>query len=148
MSTEEAASSEHPSPYLKPSWFVRRVMNPLALRFGSPWLLSVRGRRSGVVRQTPVNLLEFEDESYLVAPRGETEWVRNVRAAGVVELRRGSKLRVASAVEVPVDQRGPIIRAYRARWDRAVRKQFDALPDDAAHPVFHLTPVGGDAPQA
>jgi deazaflavin-dependent oxidoreductase (nitroreductase family) len=120
-------------------------MNPLALRFGSPWLLVVPGRHSGTPRRTPVNLLELSGESYLVAPRGETGWVRNVRAAGVVELRRGGDQRVARAIEVPVEQRRPVIEAYRARWDRAVRRQFEALPDDAQHPVFRLAPLDDEA---
>ena len=75
--------------YRKPGWFTNNVFNPvirfLTRRGVSIWgsrVLEVRGRTSGEPRRTPVNLLTFEDRQYLVSPRGETQWVRNARAAG------------------------------------------------------------------
>ena len=75
--------------YREPGWFTGHVFNPaiafLTRRGISIWgsrVLEVRGRTSGEPRRTPVNLLTFEDRHYLVAPRGETQWVRNARAAG------------------------------------------------------------------
>ena len=72
--------------YRRPGWFTRNVFNPrvaVATRAGlSIWgsrILQVRGRTSGQVRETPVNLLTFDGQRYLVAPRGVTEWVRNLR---------------------------------------------------------------------
>jgi deazaflavin-dependent oxidoreductase (nitroreductase family) len=63
-------------------------------------VLAVRGRKSGAWRTVPVNLLVHEGERYLVAPRGETEWVRNIRAAGGGELRLGSKREPIAIIEL------------------------------------------------
>ena len=68
--------------YLKPSWLISRVANPLLMRFGIVPTLKVRGRKTGHWRSVPVNVLEVDGQRYLVAPRGETDWVRNLRAAG------------------------------------------------------------------
>ena len=79
--------------------------------FGSR-VLVVRGRKSGEPRSTPVNLLELDGERYLVAPRGNTQWVRNARAAGVAELRLGQRAEAVELVELPADQRVPVLRVY------------------------------------
>ena len=83
------AGTPSPSRYLRPGWFTRRVFNPLIAgltRAGlSVWgsrELRVRGRTSGEWRATPVNLLTVGTDRYLVAPRGETQWARNLRVAG------------------------------------------------------------------
>ena len=82
--------------YNKPGWFTRNIFNgivALATRLGlSVWgsrILQVRGRKTGQVRETPVNLLTHQGETYLVAPRGITQWVRNLRVAGEGTLRLG-----------------------------------------------------------
>src|SRR5262249_60300122 len=69
-------------------------------------VLYVRGRKSGEWRSTPVNLLTFEGQRYLVAPRGHTQWVRNVRAAGSGELRVGRRADAFTATEL-ADERNP-----------------------------------------
>jgi len=74
-------------PYLKPGWFTSRVLNPLLMRVGIIPTLAVRGRTSGEWRTVPVNVLELDGRRYLVAPRGDTQWVRNLRATGRGELR-------------------------------------------------------------
>src|SRR6266480_6759041 len=93
--------------YRKPGWFTNHVFNPTVqglTRMGvSVWgsrILRVRGRSSGEWRSQPVNLLTFEGKRYLVAPRGLTQWVRNIRVSGEGELLLGSKAERFRAVEI------------------------------------------------
>jgi hypothetical protein len=122
--------------YRKPPWFVRNIFNPLAMKFGigGSKALAVRGRRSGQVYRVPVIVLDHEGVRYLVSPRGETHWVRNLRVAGEADV--GSEH--VRATEVPVAERGPILDAYRKLAGRAVTSHFEALPDPADHPVFRI----------
>ena len=130
--------SRRPSQYLKPGWFIQKVMNPIIMRTGVTPTLAVPGRRSGEWRTVPVNVLEYNGARYLVAPRGNTEWVRNLRAAGTGEIRRRGKTDRFRATEVPDAEKPPLIQAYLERWGSQVKSQFDALPDPADHPVFRL----------
>jgi deazaflavin-dependent oxidoreductase (nitroreductase family) len=93
--------------YLKPPFLLRRVINPIAAKLGMATILAVRGRSSGTWRTTPVNVLELDGVSYLVASWGETQWARNLRAAGGGELRRGRSALVLLAFEVVLDRRMP-----------------------------------------
>jgi deazaflavin-dependent oxidoreductase (nitroreductase family) len=129
---------ERERPYLRPSWLVSRVINPILMRLRLVPALVVRGRRTGQWRRVPVNVLELGDTRYLVAPRGTTEWVRNLRAAGEGRLQRGSHIETFRATEVPDEEKPPIIEAYLQRWGGQVRSQFEALPDPADHPVFRI----------
>ena len=126
--------------YLKPGWLVSRVINPLLMRSGAVPTLRVRGSKTGHWRSVPVNILELDGERYLVAPRGETDWVRNLRAAGGGQLQHGGRTESFTAVEVPDTEKSRVIEAYLARWERQVRSQFKALPDPAYHPVFQISP--------
>jgi deazaflavin-dependent oxidoreductase (nitroreductase family) len=145
--------------YKEPDWFTRNVFNRLIAgltRAGvSVWgsrVLEVQGRRSGLPRRVPVNLLSFEGASYLVAPRGETEWVRNARAAdGRVILIRGRRRQAFAAVELADEAKPKLLRAYLARWKFEVGMFFEGVgpkssDDELAaiagrHPVFRLEPV-------
>jgi deazaflavin-dependent oxidoreductase (nitroreductase family) len=128
--------------YLRPGFFVRRIANPLATLFGAATTLAVRGRRSGEWRTVPVQVLDVDGNRYLVGVRGETEWVRNMRAAGGGELRRRGKAEPVRATEVlDPDERARIVSAYRDRWGRQLKAQFDKLPDPADHPVFRIEPA-------
>ena len=129
--------------YLKPGLLVERVLNPLAMRFGLATTLAVRGRKTGAWRTVPVNVLELGEARYLVAPRGETQWVRNLRTARDGELRRRSRVERFRAVELADDAKPPIIQAYLERWASQVKSQFERLPDPADHPVFRIEPVEG-----
>ena len=137
--------------YLKPGALVR-VMNGFIGRMAAfgigpsrTVLLEVRGRRSGELRTVVVNTLDHEGQRYLVAPRGETEWVRNARAAkGDVSFRRGGREKVRLE-ELPVDQRATVIKAYLAENAMATKSSFGVEPDAAIeeferiapnHPVF------------
>src|SRR5215470_13215927 len=104
-----------------------------ALRFGlappGAYLLTVRGRRSGRQYSTPVALIEGGDGRFLVAPYGETGWVRNARAAGEVTLTRGRRRERLRLHELPPEQAGPVLRRY-VQKNRIVRPYFDARHDD------------------
>jgi deazaflavin-dependent oxidoreductase (nitroreductase family) len=115
-------------------------------------VLTVAGRRSGLPRSTPVNLLTHDGERYLVAPRGRTEWVRNVRAAdGAAELALGRRVEQVTLVEVPVADRTPVIRAYVDAWYWEVGRFVEGLTRDSSDaeilavapgmPVFRITPA-------
>ena len=127
--------------YLRPGFFIRRIANPLASVFGAATTLAVRGRQSGDWKTVPVNVLEVDGGRYLMAVRGETEWVRNLRAAGAGELRRRRKVEPFRATEVvDADERARIVGAYLDRYGRQVKAQFERLPDPADHPVFRIEP--------
>lgn len=142
--------------YVQPGWFTRRVFNGLVgwlTRLGvSVWgsrVLEVTGRKSGLPRRNPVNLLHFDGADYLVAPRGETEWVRNVRAAdGRLALLLGRRREERTATEVTGDDRIPVLRSYLKRWKMEVGVFFDGVSAGSSdaelaaeadkHPVFRL----------
>lgn len=141
--------------YVQPDAFTRRVFNPLVAgltRLGiSVWgsrVLEVRGRRSGQVRTNPVNVLTVDGARYLVAPRGTTEWVRNVRVAGTCRLRVGRRVEQVSVAELGDDAKPEILRAYLQRWKWEVGQFFDGVGPDATdaqllaiadgYPVFAL----------
>ena len=127
--------------YLRPGRFISRLLNPLLVRLGLVPTLAVRGRRSRRWRTVPVNVLDLVGARYLIAPRGETDWVRNLRAAGAGELRHGRRAEAFRAVEVPDEAKPRLIAAYRERWGYQVSAQFQALPDPSDHPVFRVEPA-------
>ncbi|MGV0737072.1 nitroreductase/quinone reductase family protein [Mycobacterium syngnathidarum] len=124
--------------YLKPPWFVRTLVNRIAMAtgIGHSQTLTVTTRVSKQHQQIPVVVPEVDGVKYLVSTRGESEWVRNIRANPRVTLGKSSYL----AAEVPVAQRAPVIAAYRPLAGKVVEGYFRDLPDDADHPVFALTP--------
>ncbi|WP_026454614.1 nitroreductase family deazaflavin-dependent oxidoreductase [Saccharomonospora iraqiensis] len=106
---------------------VVRSLTGLGVSLWGTRILSVRGRRSGQWRSTPVNLLTLDGADYLVSPRGHTQWVRNLRAAGDGQLRVGRRVRRFRAVELPDDEKVEILRAYLARWGWEVGRFFDGV---------------------
>lgn len=140
----------------KPGWFTAHVFNRLVglvtgmgVSLMGSRVLEVRGRSSGEPRRTPVNLLSFEGQRYLVAPRGETQWVRNLRASGEGRLLLGRRGESFNAVEVGDEEKAPILRAYLKRWKAEVGVFFDGVGPDSPeeqlaaaaprHPVFRLS---------
>ena len=143
--------------YARPGWFTVNVFNRLVA-----WLthlgvsvlgsrvLAVRGRTSGLWRTTPVNLLVYRGSRYLVAPRGVTHWVRNVRAGGQVELRIGRRREPVVLVELGDEEKPPVLRAYLRRWKVEVGVFFQGVGPDAPeadiarigplHPAFLVQP--------
>ena len=125
--------------YVRPGWFTRHVFNPgvaLLTRLGiSIWgsrILAVRGRTSGQWRTTPVNLMEYEGDRYLVAPRGTTQWVRNMRAAGEGELRLGRRVERFEATEIADADKPAILKAYLRRWRAEVGVFFEGVDANAS----------------
>jgi len=107
-------------------------------------ILRVRGRSSGQWRETPVNLLTLDGQTYLVAPRGTTQWVRNIRVAGGGELRVGRRVTAFTVQELPDSDKPPVIRAYLQRWAWEVGRFFEGL--NASSPDSDLLRVGPDFP--
>src|SRR6476620_2356785 len=95
-------------------------------------ILYVRGRSSGEWRTTPVNPLDFEGRRYLVAPRGQTQWVRNMRVAGGGELRIGRHLEPFTVTEVADADKVTVLREYLRRWKMEVGVFFDGVGADAS----------------
>jgi deazaflavin-dependent oxidoreductase (nitroreductase family) len=143
----------------RPGWFTRQVFNRivagltrLGLSVAGSRVLEVRGRSSGLPRSTPVNLLSYEGERYLVAPRGDTQWARNLRVAGEGRLLVGRRSESFTATEPADEEKPPLLRAYLKRWGFEVGVFFDGVGADASeqqlraiapkHPVFRLRPGG------
>ena len=141
--------------YIKPDWFTKNVFNPFVAtmtRLGvSVWgsrVLRVRGRKSGEWRSSPVNLLSFEGKRYLVAPRGHTQWVRNIRVTHEGELMLGSRSEPIRVVELADADKVPLLRAYLKRWKFEVGMFFGGVSADSPeselrriapdHPVFRI----------
>ena len=117
--------------YLKPPTFTRHLANPLAMRLsaGGVPTLTVVGRRSGDPHKVPVIPVEAGRRRYLVCPHGESDWVRNLRAAGNGELSSKGRTEVFRATQVPVDQRRPVIAHHREVAGGSVASSFTKLPD-------------------
>jgi deazaflavin-dependent oxidoreductase (nitroreductase family) len=107
-------------------------------------VLSVKGRKSGELRSVPVNLLTFESERYLVAPRGVTQWVRNLRVAGEGQLRVGRRVEEFTFVELADDEKPALLRAYLKRWKFEVGVFFDGV--DAKAPEEKLREIAPGYP--
>lgn len=125
--------------YLRPGWFTTNVFNRavrgltrLGLDVAGSRELRVRGRSSGEWRSTPVNLLVLDGERYLVAPRGVTQWVRNLRVAGEGELRVGRRTEAFRAEELPDADKPPVVREYLRRWAWEVGAFFEDLSADSS----------------
>ncbi len=147
--------------YRAPGWFVRKFFNPQMALLGKAGIsivgsrtLAVKGRKSGQWRTTTVNLLVHDGHRYLVSPRGESQWVRNLRAAGTGELRLGRRTESFRGRELGDDEKVPVLRAYLRKWGMETGIFFGGIgprsSDDAIrtvaprHPAFEVVPA--DAP--
>lgn len=137
--------------YLVPGWLTQQVFNrgvSRLTRLGvSVWgsrVLRVRGRKTGDWRTTPVNVLTIDGQRYLVAPRGVTQWVRNLRAAGGGELVVGRRIEAFAADELADEAKAPVLREYLRRWKFEVGVLFNGL--DASASDERLTAVAPDFP--
>jgi deazaflavin-dependent oxidoreductase (nitroreductase family) len=137
--------------YKKPGWFTKNVFNRmvaglhrLGLGVQGSQTLAVRGRKSGEMRTNPVNPFEIDGRTYLLSPRGTTQWVRNLRAAGGEgELRSGRKVRHFHAEEVADSDKLPLLRLYMDKWSWEV-KGFMGIDADA--PDEELRRIAPDHP--
>ena len=154
--TAAAATTTGPR-YQQPGWFTKNVFNRLVA-----WLtrlgvsvrgsreLRVRGRTSGEWRRTPVNLLHHDGRRYLVAPRGRTQWVRNLEVAGSGELRVGRRVEAFHATPVADADKVDILRDYLRHWKMEVGVFFGGVGPDSSdaeiaaiapgYPVFLIAP--------
>ena len=145
--------------YLRPTWFTQHVLNRTIRRLARLGLspkglreLQVRGRTSGEWRTTAVNLLEVDGQRYLVAPRGHTQWVRNIRVAGEGRLRLGRRVEAIAVRELADEEKLPVLREYLVRWRSEVKVFFEGLDVDATDaelagiapgfPAFEVLPAG------
>jgi deazaflavin-dependent oxidoreductase (nitroreductase family) len=143
--------------YQRPGWFTKHVFNPsvagltrLGVSIAGSRVLEVRGRKTGEWRRTPVNPLDFQGERYLVAARGETQWVRNLRVTGEVRLRKGRRAEEFTATELADEEKLPLLRTYLKKWAWEVGAFFQGVGADAPdedlrriaplHPVFRISP--------
>jgi deazaflavin-dependent oxidoreductase (nitroreductase family) len=124
--------------YRKPSFFLSRIVNPLLMALGAVPVLGTRGRSSGEWRRIPVNVLDLDGRRYIVAPRGDTHWARNLLACPEAELKQQGRTEQLEAIPVPDGAKQPIIAAYLDRWASGSRGDFEALPYASDHPVFRL----------
>jgi deazaflavin-dependent oxidoreductase (nitroreductase family) len=142
--------------YVEPGWFTKHIFNRIVQVLTgmgiSVWgsrTLWVRGRSSGEWRSNPVNLLTYNGDHYLVAPRGVTQWVRNLRVAGNGQLRVGRKVQAFDATELDNAEKTEVLRAYLKRWKVEVGIFFDGVSATSPtaeldriapnHPVFRVT---------
>ncbi len=141
--------------YQRAGWFTKNVFNRLVaastragLSIAGSRVLEVPGRKTGQPRRTPVNLMTLEGRRYLVAPRGHTQWVRNLRASGSGRLLVGRRAEPFSAAELPDAEKPALLRAYLKKWKWEVGQFFGGVGPDAPdaellriapdHPVFRI----------
>ena len=158
MPTPPTSRDTDANRYLAPGWFTRNVFNRLVrfltrrgVSLAGSRVLTVVGRRSGEPRSTVVNVLTLGGERYLVAPRGQTAWVKNVRASNEASLRVGRRDEAVTVTELADGDKLPVLRAYLAQWGWEVGQFFEGVKrdsDDATllavapgFPVFRLAPA-------
>jgi deazaflavin-dependent oxidoreductase (nitroreductase family) len=142
--------------FQEPGWFTKNVFNRLVavgtrmgISLAGSRVLEVKGRKSGEWRRTPVNLLVVDGRRYLVAPRGHTQWVRNMRVSGGGRLVLGRGSEEFSATELTDDEKPALLRAYLEKWKWEVGAFFDGVGPDSGddelrriapdHPVFRIS---------
>ncbi len=141
--------------FQQPGWFTKNVFNRivagltrLGVSVAGSRVLEVKGRKSGEWRRTPVNLLTHEGNRYLVSPRGQTQWVRNMRTSGGGRLVLGGKAEEFTASEVGDEEKPALLRAYLEKWKWEVGAFFGGVAPDASdeelrriapdHPAFRI----------
>lgn len=104
----------------------------MGLGFSYNYLLQVRGRKSGKIYSTPIDLLEIDGKRFLVAPRGRAQWVRNAEVAGEVMLKKGSQRNKFGLRALTDEEKPAILKAYLDQFKREVQGYF---PVAAGSPV-------------
>ena len=144
-----------PEHYDQPGWFTKNVFNRavatltrLGISVAGSRVLEVRGRKSGEWRRTPVNLLTLDGDRYLVAPRGHTQWVKNIRVSGEGRLLLGRRSEPIKVTELADDEKPQLLREYLKRWKWEVGAFFGGVGPDSPetelrriapdHPVFRI----------
>jgi len=142
--------------YQRPGWFTKHIFNRavaaltrIGVSVAGSRVLEVPGRKTGEPRRTPVNLLTLDGQRYLVAPRGHTQWVRNLRASGSGRLLVGKRAEPFHAAEIEDTDKPAILRAYLKRWKWEVGAFFGGVGPDSDdgelrriapdHPIFRIS---------
>jgi len=126
----------------KPQARISRIFNRLAM-YSTLWdvhTLEVARRNAVDPQRVPVIPLEHEGSLFVVSTRGESDWVKNVRAAGKIRLGQKGQFETYAATEVPPDGRADILKAYRKKAGREMNGYFRKLPGPPDQPTFRLTP--------
>ena len=114
------------------------------------YLLEVKGRRSGKIYSTPVNLHHVHGKPFLVAPRGRTQWVRNAEVSGEITLKKRGRRRTFKLRPLADSEKPEILKSYLMRYSAAVQRFFPVRPDAplqafaeiaAGYPAFELIPA-------
>lgn len=117
------------------------------------YLLQIRGRKTGRIYSTPVNVLEFHGKRFLVAGRGRTQWVRNAEVAGEATLKKGSRGQRFKLIALPDSEKPEVLAAYLLRFKLTVQRYFPVpagsrpeafAPLAARYPVFELRPTDSE----
>ena len=142
---------EEPNRIARAGNAVIRWLAELGISIAGTQALQARGRKTGKPRAVVVNLLTVDGVDYVVSPRGNTQWARNVRAAGVLEIGPRWRRRRAEINEVSDDAKPELLRRYLARWYWQVKDYVGGLTPDSSDeqlragapsiPVFALTPA-------
>ncbi|MGY4857650.1 nitroreductase/quinone reductase family protein [Cryobacterium sp. AP23] len=127
--------------YIPPGFLMQHVVNPIARAIGRPTLI-VRGRISGREISIPVGPFHFGGDTYVIAGRGETQWVRNLRVAGRCELRIRWHRQPHLATELRGAEHQLVVASYLERLGRRAPAFLAELPNPADHPIFRLEPTG------
>jgi deazaflavin-dependent oxidoreductase (nitroreductase family) len=107
------------------------------------YVLQVRGRKSGKIYSSPVNMVEAKGKKYLVAPRGRTQWVRNIEAFAELNLKRGSSIQRFRPRALSEEEKLPLLKLYLDSFPQAVQRYF---PIPAGSPIEAFRPLAGSYP--
>jgi deazaflavin-dependent oxidoreductase (nitroreductase family) len=127
--------------YVRPAAIETKIFNRLAM--STLWdvhTLEVARRDAKSPQRVPVIPVEHSGSLFVVSARGEADWVKNVRAAGIVRVGQKGNFTSYAAVEVAEGERTDIVAAYRKKAGREVNHYWKKLPHDSQHPTFRLTP--------
>jgi deazaflavin-dependent oxidoreductase (nitroreductase family) len=154
LTTPSAVANDEQQTHFNEPTSVERFINKLVgvivgLGLGRRhnYLVQVRGRKTGRIYSTPVNVIDRNGKRYLVAPRGHTDWVRNARASGTVSLKRGWQSEEFALRLLPDDERPEVLKSYLDRYRLTVQRYFPVpvgsaaeafLPFSKDYPVFEL----------
>ncbi len=125
--------------------FITRTMLRVGMSMGGMTLLTVRGRKSGQLRTTPVTIVEQNGQRWITAPFGAVNWVRNLRAAGVATLRVGRHTETISATELPSKEVALVLKEHLGSFPSFIRQYYNVTPASSLeefeveaprHPVF------------
>jgi deazaflavin-dependent oxidoreductase (nitroreductase family) len=143
---------EEPNRVARAGNVVIRWLAELGVSIAGTRALRVRGRKTGKSRAVVINLLTVDGLDYLVSPRGNTQWARNVRAAAIVEMGPRWRRQRVRASEVDDAAKPELLRRYLARWYWQVKDYVGGLTPDSSDeqlravaptiPVFALTKAG------